>query len=104
VGTLGRGLEGRARQLEGLAIASDARVEAFVLHRAAAAGGREILALGHAGPGAEAFLGILVRHLGATSPGPLSVPRVAEIEVRSDLLESWGFRKTASFVGYAAAA
>jgi GNAT superfamily N-acetyltransferase len=97
-------LQGRARQLEGVAIASDERVEAFVLHRADGPG-REIVALGHAaGETAEAFLGILVRHVGAVYPAPLAVPRIAQSEVRFELLESWGFRKTASVVGYAATA
>jgi GNAT superfamily N-acetyltransferase len=97
-------LKGRARQIEGVAIASDERVEAFALHRAAG-GGREIVALGHAeGERAEAFLGIVVRHVGASHPGSLAVPRIAESEVRFDLLESWGFRRTAGFVGWAARA
>jgi len=91
-------LQHRAAQLEGLAIASDVRVEAWLLHR-----GGEILALGHAeGETPAAFLGIVVRHLGAVAGGPLRVPRIAESEVRFDLLESWGFRRTGDVVGYTA--
>ena len=102
----GQTLLNRKHQIDGLTIASDMRVEAYVLHRPDLSGGRrEIVAIGHAGgETATAFLGIVVRHLAAIHPEPLFVPRVSQQEVSWDLLESWGFRRTEEYVSCAAIA
>lgn len=99
-------LESRAGQLEGLAIVSDVRIEAFLFHRASPThDGREIAAIESApGDPGDALLGILVRHLCRTSAGPVSLPRVSAGEIDFSVLESWGFRCSEEYLGYAATA
>ncbi|MGH9867053.1 MAG: GNAT family N-acetyltransferase [Candidatus Polarisedimenticolia bacterium] len=99
-------LANRAPRLEGIGFASAERgFEAWVLSRPLPeGGGREVAALGCAGDGqAQALLGILVLHIASRSPR-LVVPRVSESEVEGGQLEAWGFRKTRSYVRYAAQA
>jgi GNAT superfamily N-acetyltransferase len=82
------------REIEGLAIASDVRIEAYVLHRHA-----EIVALGASRTQFLApLLGALSRRIGAS----LRIPRVAEAEAPSATMEPLGFRREAEYVGYAA--
>lgn len=89
-------------QLEGLAVASDERIEAWVLVRRPEPGVRELVALGSArGERARAVLGILVAHLCGREPSPVVVPRISSDEVEYGVLESWGFRRTARYIGYA---
>ncbi len=98
-------LTNRKEQLEGLAVASDERVEAWALHRRGAAGGREVVALGSAGNDrARAVLDILVRHLAASDRGSVSIPRISPDEMDFAVLESWGFENIAGYVAYATAA
>ena len=98
-------LANREARLEGIGIASDRGFEAWALSRPLPeGGGREVAALGCAGDGqGRALLGILVLHIAARSPR-LVVPRVSESEVEGGQLEAWGFRKTRSYVRYAAQA
>jgi len=98
-------LANRREQLEGLAVASDERIEAWVLTRRPEPGLRELVALGSArGERARAVLGILVAHVCGREPSPVVVPRISSDEVEYDVLESWGFRRTAGYVACAAEA
>ena len=99
-------LTNRKEQIEGLAAASDERIEAYLLHRPNAAdGSREIVAFGSVGGEQfNALLGILVRHLSRQESSALVVPRISPEEVSYPVLESWGFRKRVEYVGYAALA
>jgi len=98
-------LANRSAQLEGIGIASERGFEAWVLSRALPSDGRrEVAALGCAeGAQGRALLGILVLHIAARSPR-LVVPRISEAEMDTGQLEAWGFRKTRSYVRYAAQA
>jgi GNAT superfamily N-acetyltransferase len=97
-------LKRRAGRLEGLGVVSD-RLEAWVLHRRARDGRREVVALGHApGEQARVVLGILVRRLACGESAAVVVPRVSFEEIDPSLLESWGFRRTRGYRGYAIAA
>jgi len=95
-------LRNRREQLEGLAVASDERIEAWLLWRRNPAGEREVVALG-AAPGGRSsdILGILVHHLSRQESSTVTVPRVCPGEVDFALLESWGFRRTAGYVAHA---
>ena len=98
-------LSNRKRQLEGLAVASDERIEAWTLHRPGATGGREITALASAGTErARAVLGILVRHVAARNGTSVSIPRISTDEIDFAVLQSWGFEKVSGYVAYATAA
>jgi len=96
----------RKQQLEGMAIASDQRLEAFLFHRRNPHDdSREIVAQGSAGDEpARAVLGILIRHLSGQEPTPVTLPRISLEEIDFPLLESWGFRKTGEYTAYAATA
>jgi hypothetical protein len=91
-------LRNRGAALAGLAIASDARVEAYLLHRE----GREateIVALG--GPHRE-LLPALVAVLYERRGGRLRAPRVREDEISFAELGALGFRAAGEYIGYAA--
>jgi GNAT superfamily N-acetyltransferase len=95
-------LRHRREQLEGLAVASDERIEAWLLSRRNPAGEREIVALGAAPGGrSSAILGILIHHLSRQESSTVTVPRICPGEVDFALLESWGFRRTAGYVAHA---
>jgi GNAT superfamily N-acetyltransferase len=87
-------LRTRSRELEGLAIASEFRVEAYVLGR-----GREIAALG--GPRPE-LLHPLVAHLYERTGGPLTIAKVGEREIPFATLRGLGFRAVREHVVYSA--
>jgi ribosomal protein S18 acetylase RimI-like enzyme len=98
-------LTNRKEQMEGVAVASDERIEAWVLHRRGATGECEIAALGSADDErARAVLGILIRHVGERNGGSVSIPRISPAEVDFAVLESWGFENIREYVGYAATA
>ena len=95
----------RKEALAGLAVVSDVRIEAWLLHEPRQGGGREIAALGCAGgPEGETLLGILVQRASPPEVNPVSISRVSEREVPFARLSSWGFRCTREYLGYAALA
>ena len=99
-------LQNRKSQIEGLAVASDVRIEAYLLHRLDPdTGTREIVALG-AQPGerGEALLRLLVSSLYERRSELVRVPKVSEAEVGFSRLEELGFRRQREYVGYTAAA
>jgi GNAT superfamily N-acetyltransferase len=91
-------LRNRSRQLEGFAIASDVRIEAYVLGRALERGS-EISALG--GPRPE-LLHLLVARLYERRGGPLIIPKVGQNEVSFATLRALGFRAGREHVVYVA--
>ncbi len=95
-------LVNRKDTLEGLAVASDLRIEAFVLARPASEGrGREIVALGAAeGEESRALLRILVHHSPGRDSSPVTIPKVSPAETDFIELERGGFRKTRDWVAY----
>lgn len=105
-------LQNRKDQLDSIAIASDTRVEAFVLFRdlpaADGRGRREILSLGGAEPpgdeGTDARILLEIAIRAACQAGPLavSVPKICDQEVPWTLLESLGFRQSRTYTRYAA--
>ena len=98
-------IQKRKDALQGLAVVSDVRIEAWLLYGARPDGGREIEALGCAGGAeSETLLGILVQRASLPCENPVSISRVSEREVPFSLLESWGFRRTQEFIAYAALA
>jgi len=84
----------RRADLQGLALASDERIEAHVLyHSAAPRGPCEILAFGAAMPERrDALLALLIQTLAARSEGPVVLRRTTPDEVPFPLLEALGFR------------
>ena len=91
-------LRNRSADLAGLAIASDARVEGYLLHRDGP-DDTEIVALG--GPHPE-LLPALVAVLDERRGGRLRIPRVSEDEISFALLGELGFRAAGEYIGYAA--
>ena len=96
-------LQNRKDQLQGLAIASDTRVEAYALFRDLPAR-REILALGGAEPEGESavLLEIVIRAACQSGLPTVSVPKVADEEIPWTRLESLGFRQSRTYTRYAA--
>ena len=95
-------LEKRKESIRGLAVASGERIEAWVLYEDAATPvERRLLGLGCAEESRiGTWLGLLVRELAASSPGPLRYPRVGPEELSADLLLSWGFSRAEVTAGY----
>jgi GNAT superfamily N-acetyltransferase len=91
-------LKNREAEIAGLAVATDARVEAYVLARRRPAGA-DIVALGG---GRSELLPLLVSALRERARGPLRVPKVGEAEIAFAELRALGFRATAEYVGYEA--
>jgi GNAT superfamily N-acetyltransferase len=91
-------IEGRKREIEGLAIASDVRVEALVLFRSVA-DGNEILRLSarRAEP-----LAALVGALQRRRPGAIVIPKVSPAEIDFSFLEALGFRRRSEYIGWLA--
>ncbi len=92
-------LVARKGDLAGMAIASDERIEAYVL----AAGG-EILALRSFVDDDGARLSHLLRQLGSLGPGPRLLPKVHPMEHSTAWLTSVGFRPCGTYRLYAARA
>jgi GNAT superfamily N-acetyltransferase len=84
----------RSREIRGLAIASDVRIEAYLLHR-----DRDIVSLGASRP---ELLGPLLAALGRRVGAPLRIPRVADSEAPFAALGALGFRRETEYIGYAA--
>ena len=91
-------IEGRKREIEGLAIASDVRVEAMVLFRSVA-DGSEILRL--SARRAE-LLAALVGTLQRRRPGGIAIPKVSPAEIDFAALEALGFRRRSEYIGWMA--
>ena len=110
-------LQNRKDQLHGLAIASDARVEAYALfrdlpNRGGGGGRREIVSLGPAEGGAEGpgrndatdariLLEIVIGAACQAGSLTVSIPRISSEEVSWTHLESLGFRKSRTYTRYA---
>ena len=101
-------LQNRKDQLEGLAIASDRSVEAYVLFRdLPELGRREIVALGGAKPqgdggtDARVLLEIAIRVACQSDSLGVTVPRVSNDEIPWSHLEALGFRKGRTYTRYA---
>jgi len=92
-------LRNRSRELEGFAIASDVRIEAYLLGRGLERGS-EIAAVG--GPRPE-LLHLLVARLYERRGGPLIIPKIGENEVSFATLRDLGFRAAREYVAYGAA-
>jgi hypothetical protein len=80
----------RKHEVRGLAIASEERIEAYVLH----AEDGEILALRSPVEDDGALLGPLLSRLG---PGPFRVPKVHPDEPSRSVLEALGFRPAGAY-------
>jgi GNAT superfamily N-acetyltransferase len=93
-------LRARKDELTGLAVASDERLEAYVLH----AGGGEILSLRSLIEDGGARLRLLLAHLGPQPGGSFRLSKVHPAEMPNDLLESIGFRAANRHRLYAATA
>ena len=81
-------LRARKDDLTGLAVASDERIEAYVLH----AGGGEIVSLRSLVEDGGARLRLLLAHLRAQAAEVFRVSKVHPAEMPNELLESIGFR------------
>ncbi len=102
-------LQNRKDQIRGLAIASDARVEAYALYRDLPRHGRrEIVALGgtmqrgDGGTDARVLLEIVVRVACQAGSLAVTVPRVCAEEISWANLASMGFRRGRTYTRYAA--
>jgi GNAT superfamily N-acetyltransferase len=96
-------LRSRKRELAGVAVASDVRIEAYLLHRTGdATDAREIAALGAASesPGRE-LLGLIIRTLCRREKRPTRIAKISEAEMSFAALRSLGFRVEREWVGYA---
>jgi ribosomal protein S18 acetylase RimI-like enzyme len=85
----------RRRQIEGLVIASDERIEAMALFRSVASG-EEILRLRATRPEP---LAALVAALRRRSLRPIAIPKVSPAEIEFALLEALGFRRGSEYIG-----
>jgi hypothetical protein len=101
-------LQNRKDQLQGLAIASHTRVEAYALFRdLPELGRREIVALGgtpqrgDADAAAAGFLEIVVRAACRAGSLAVTVPRVSSDEISWSSLEALGFQKGRMYTRYA---
>jgi len=105
-------LQNRKDQLRGLAIASDTRVEAFVLFRdVAEEGRREFVALGAADQGQDEqksrvdprlLLEIVIRVACQAGSLGVTIPRVSTEEIDWNHLESMGFEQVRTYTRYSA--
>ncbi len=109
-------LQNRKDQLQGLAIASDTRVEAYALFRdLPAEDGREIVAFsgpesspegggeprGNHASDARILLEIVIRVACQAGSLSVSIPKVSDDEISQTHLESLGFRKNRTYTRYA---
>ena len=83
----------RKDELEGVAIASPERVEAYLLHRVSDDGATvDVVAAGaRSSEQHDLLLQLLLRHLAGASDLPLRLPRLASDEVSSAVLDGVGF-------------
>jgi len=102
-------LRNRKEQLRGLAIASDTRVEAWVLYRDLTDElRREIVALGAADPGTNGrvdprlLLEFVIRVACQAGSLAVTIPRVSTDEIPWSQLESMGFERARTYTRYSA--
>jgi len=98
-------LANRRDKITGLAVASDTRIEAWLLHFTPPLNGtRQVVAMGAApGEQARALLAILMARCAGEAGSGMTIPRVSSGEIDFALLESWGYRRTRDYRSYAAA-
>jgi len=90
--------------LRGLALATDARIEAWLLYEPSDRGPHDVRAFRCADPARrERWLRPLFQQL-AASERPLRLSRIERGEIPFELLESWGFRPSRRTIGYTALA
>ncbi len=94
-------------ELEGAAIATPERIEAFALHRLAGDGASldvVVAAVARPSDQQDLLLQLLLRHLAATTELPLRLPRLAPGEVPPAVLDALGFEAGEEFDRYVAEA
>ena len=97
-------LTARKHDITGLAVASDERIEAYVLYAERRVGGTEILSLRSFIEDGGARLTQLLSHLRARGMGTVRFPKVHPAEISKECLESLGFRAAGGHLLYAARA
>ncbi len=97
-------LSNRKEQISGLAVASDTRIEAWLLHFTPRdTDRRQVVAMGAApGEQSRSLLAILMARCAGEAGTGLTIPRVSPGEIDFALLESWGYRRTRDYRSYAA--
>ena len=96
-------LVNRKDSIRGLAVASDVRIEAYLLFEELPSGGeRRLLALGCADEGQrEMWLGLLLRQFAGADRRPVLFEQVHPHEIPFELLKSRGFELGVRTLGYA---
>jgi GNAT superfamily N-acetyltransferase len=97
-------LTARKDDIAGLAVASDERIEAYVLCVQGEAGATEIVALRSIVEDGGARLNQLLSQLRATGTKTFRLQKVHPAEISSELMEMLGFRPTGAHLFYAARA
>ncbi len=99
-------LTARKAMLSGLAVASEARIEAWLLYDECPEDGTDrVRALGCADPSRwKPWLGLLVGQLGATASGAIRCERLRAEEVPFELLRALGFEAAGRTAGFVATA
>jgi len=95
-------LRARTESINGLAMATVDRIASLLLHRAAADGSTEILALRalEADEDAQAFLSSLVAALARRNRGPIYYSKAHPDEVPAEWLAAWGLQAQATYGRY----
>jgi GNAT superfamily N-acetyltransferase len=96
----GETLEARKDEIAGLAVASDERIEAYVLYL----GDRQIVSLRSLVEDRGARLKLLLARLGAQGATSFRFPKVHPAEISKEVLAALGFREAARYLLYAAGA
>jgi GNAT superfamily N-acetyltransferase len=96
----GETLEARKDEIAGLAVASDERIEAYVLYL----GDRQIASLRSLVQDRGARLKLLLARLGAQGATSFRFPKVHPAEISKEVLAALGFREAARYLLYAAGA
>jgi GNAT superfamily N-acetyltransferase len=96
----GETLEARKDEIAGLAVASDERIEAYVLYL----GDRQIVSLRSLVEDRGARLKLLLARLGAQGATSFRFPKVHPAEISKEVLAALGFREAARYLLYAARA
>lgn len=97
----------RKEELEGLAIASPERLEAFLLFDPSTVGSGRLSVFGLGGQDSEqrdVFIGLLIRALASRSGLVLDLPRLYDGEVSASVLEAAGFQPGESYDRYISSA
>ena len=97
-------LAARKDDITGLAVASDERIEAYLLYAERGAEGTEIMSLRSFIEDGGARLKQLLSQLGARGMGTFRFPKVHPAEISKECLESLGFRPAGGHLLYAARA